>query len=163
MQNRSMGVGRAGGGRGGNIFHLLSSDRTRTHLDPSYLEELEGKSPGQAKNHFGACKKNEDKADSWRKGQGEGGWAWADLQLAEPWPSSENRQVLCQLDSGSRNQSWAAESLCRAFQKHFIHLWLPQSNPSWSRGQDRREPCCENKVLAECPMGGRVKFSVLSP
>lgn len=49
MQNRSMGVGRAGGGRGKDIFHLLSSDRTRTHLDPSYLEELEGKSPGQAK------------------------------------------------------------------------------------------------------------------
>lgn len=56
MQNRNMGVGRVAGGRGRSIFYLLSSARTTTHLDPSYLEELEGQNPGQAKNHFGACK-----------------------------------------------------------------------------------------------------------
>lgn len=39
------------------------------------------------------------------------------LQQAERCPSNEKRHVLCQVDSGSRNQRRAAESLCTAFQK----------------------------------------------
>lgn len=114
MQNRSMGVGRADGAGGKSTFHLLSSDKT--HLDPSYLEELEGKSPGQAKNHFGAYRE-EGKVECQGKGRGERGRGRVVLPQAEQWPSSEKRQVLCQVDSGSRNWSRAAESPRRAFQK----------------------------------------------
>ena len=104
MQKKSMGVGRAGAAGGRSSFHLLSSDTTKTHLDPSYLEELEGKSPGQTKNHFGAYRK-EGEAEAWSRGRGERGQGRAVLQQAEQWPSSEKRQVLCQVDSGSCNWS----------------------------------------------------------
>lgn len=142
MQNRNMGVGRVAGGRGRSIFYPLSSARTTTHLDPSYLEELEGKNPGQAKNHFGACK-TEGKAQLWSKERGEWGLARTVLQPAELWPSSENRKVLCQVDSGSRNWSWAAESLSRAFQKAPIPSLIAAVIQSLSRGQDKQESCCE--------------------
>lgn len=142
MQNRNMGVGSVVGGRGRSIFYPLSSARTTTPLDPSYLEEVEGKKPGQVKNHFGACK-TEGKAQSLSKEQGERGLAQAVLQPAELWPSNENRKVLCQVDSGSRNRSWAAESFCRAFQTAPHPPLIATVIQSLSRGQDKKEPCSE--------------------
>lgn len=164
MQNGSMGVGSLGVARGDmavwgrSTFHLLSSDRTKTqtYLDQWNLEDLKGKSPRQVKNCLGGYGK-EDEAESQSKGRGERGRGQAVLQQAEQWTSSEKRQILCQVDSGSRNWSQAAESLCRAFQKSLCHLLLPQSNPSENRGQDSQELCCENKVLAEYARGDHEK------
>lgn len=141
MQNRSMGVGNVWLARGNmavwgrSTFHLLSSDRTKTHiyLDQWYLEELKGKSPGQVKNCLGGYRK-EDEAEPQSRGRGEWGQGQAVLQQAEQWTSSEKRQILCQVDSGSCNWSQAAESLCRAFQKSLCPPPAASVKPNWKQG-----------------------------
>lgn len=141
MQNGSMGVGSLGVARGDmavwgrSTFHLLSSDRTKTqtYLDQWNLEDLKGKSPRQVKNCLGGYGK-EDEAESQSKGRGERGRGQAVLQQAEQWTSSEKRQILCQVDSGSRNWSQAAESLCRAFQKSLCPPPAASVKPIWKQG-----------------------------
>lgn len=141
MQNRSMGVGNEWLARGNmaewgrSTFHLLSADRSKAqcYLDRWYLQELKGKSPGQVKNCLGGYRK-EDGAEPQSKGRGEWGQGQAVLQQAEQWTSREKRQIWCQVDSGSRNRSQAAESLCRAFQKSLCPPPAASVKPFWKQG-----------------------------
>lgn len=142
MQNRSMGVGSVGVARGNmavwgrSTFQLLSCDRNKTQtylgsMIPGVAERE--KSPGQVKNCLGGHGKEEE-AESQSKGRGEWGRGQAVLQQAEQWTSSEKRQILCQVDSGSRNRSQAAESLCRAFQKSLCPPPAASVKPVWKQG-----------------------------
>lgn len=122
-------MGRAGGASGGSTFHLLSSDRTKTHLDPSFLEELEGRSPGQAKNRFGAYRMEGEAESRVRVGVREGK---DELRCHEQSSGlAVRRGKFCA--KWTLGHVTGAELLSHSAEpskSHLVHLLLPQSNPS---------------------------------
>lgn len=154
MRNRSMGVGRAGGARRGrSTFHLLFSDRTKPHLDTSTWRSWMGKALAKVRTALVPTERKvklRPKELGWGQGP-------AVLQQAEQWPSSEKRQILCQVDFGLVTGAELLSHSAELSKSHFVHLLLPCSNLTWNRSQDSWELCCENKVLAEYARGDHVK------
>lgn len=159
MQNRSMGVGRAGGARRGrSTFHLLFSDRMKPHLDTCTWRSWMGKALAKVRMALVPTERKV-KPSPKELGWGQG---WAVLQQAEQWPSSEMRQILCQVDSGLVIGAELLSHSAELSKSHFVHLLRPRSNLPWNRTQDSWELCCENEVLAEYARGDHVEGLVLS-